>query len=389
MKMFDKADRLKRLPPWLFKELDRKKAEVKARGVDIIDLGVGDPDIPTPDHIIAALNEASKDPANHRYPFYSGSNQFNEVAVEWYEDRFGVHLDPQSEVITLIGSKEGLAHFPLAFVNPGEITLVPSPSYPVYNTATIFAGGKSFFMPLVQENSFLPDLENIPKSVTEKARVIFLNYPNNPTSAVADLGFFDQVVEFAKQNEIIVCNDAAYTELAYDGYKAPSLLQAKGAKDVGLEFHSLSKTYNMTGWRVGFAVGNRQAIEGLGSVKSNIDSGVFRAVQIAGIAAMQGSQSYVREMNELYKSRRDIMVKGLQEVGFDLEPPKATFYLWVKIPPGYTSVQMTNELLDQCGVVVTPGSGFGEPGEGYFRVALTQSEETLEEAIKRIKAVQL
>lgn len=389
MAMFEKAERLRQLPPYLFKEIDRKKAEVKARGVDIIDLGIGDPDLPTPPHIIEAMKEASKNPATHRYPSYSGMSDFREAVSQWYHERFGVDLNPEEEVLCLIGSKEGIAHFPLAFVNPGDVALVPTPAYPVYHTATLFAGGESFFMPLLRENGFLPDLGRIPDEITSRARIMFINYPNNPTAAVAGLDFFDEVVGFARKNQIVVCHDAAYTEMAFDGYRPPSFLAAAGAKDVGLEFHSLSKTYNMTGWRIGFAVGNREAIGGLGAIKSNVDSGVFQAVQMAALAAIRGDQSCVTEMVEVYKRRRDLMVKGLKDAGFQVTSPRATFYLWVKVPEGYTSAQLTARLLEDVGLVVTPGNGFGEPGEGYFRIALTQKRERIAEAIQRLKDMEL
>ena len=389
MNIFEKAERLKKLPPYLFKEIDRKKSEVRARGVDIIDLGIGDPDLPTPPHIIEALKKAAEDPGNHRYPSYSGMGDFKEAVAKWYQERFGVELDPDTEVVSLIGSKEGIAHFPLAFVNPGDVALVPAPAYPVYHIATMFAGGESYFMPLLSENRFLPDLNAIPDEITSRARIMFINYPNNPTSAVADLEFFRKVVEFARDNNILVCHDAAYTEMAFDGYRPPSFLAADGAKEVGIEFHSLSKTYNMTGWRIGFAVGNREAIDGLGAIKSNIDSGVFQAVQMAGIEAIRGDQSCVRDMVQVYSRRRDLMVKGLQDVGFEVESPRATFYLWIKVPEGYTSSELTERLLEDAGLVVTPGNGFGEPGEGYFRIALTQKRERLAEAVQRLKALSL
>lgn len=388
MDIFQKAERLKKIPPYLFKAIDKKKSEVMARGVDIIDLGVGDPDLPTPPHIIEALKMAAVNPANHRYPAYSGMNDFKEVVAQWYSKRFGVDLDPKTEVATLIGSKEGIAHFPLAFINPGDIVLVPSPGYPVYNIATLFAAGESFYMPLLSENGFLPDIDAIPSDVKSRARIMFINYPNNPTAAVADQGFFKEVVEFAREHKIIVCHDAAYTEMAFDGYRPPSFLEVEGAKEVGLEFHSLSKTYNMTGWRIGFAVGNRKAIEGLGIVKSNIDSGVFQAVQLAGMEALTGDQSCVLEMTKIYSERRNIMVEGLKETGFKAELPKATFYLWVKTPEGYTSTQLATRLLEEIGLVVTPGNGFGESGEGYFRIALTQKKGRLVEAVQRLKELE-
>ncbi|SPD73579.1 LL-diaminopimelate aminotransferase [uncultured Desulfobacterium sp.] len=384
---FEKAERLKILPPYLFKEIDRKKAEVKARGVDIIDLGVGDPDIPTPQHIIEAMKKAADNPAHHRYPSYSGMNTFKEAAAQWYEKRFGVTLNPDTEVVSLIGSKEGLAHLPLAFINPGDIALVPTPAYPVYNTSTLFAGGKSYFMPLVSENRFLPDLDAIPADIAKRAKLMFINYPNNPTSAVADKSFFERVVDFAEKNSIIVCHDAAYTEMAFDGYRPQSFLEVDGAMEVGMEFHSLSKTYNMTGWRIGFAVGNSKAIDGLGAIKSNIDSGVFEAVQMAGVAALQGDQSCVKDMIRVYQERRDLMVKGLHDAGLEVETPKATFYLWIKVPKGHTSARTATRLLEEAGLVVTPGNGFGDPGEGYFRIALTQTKERLKEAIGRLQKI--
>ncbi len=389
MSIFEKAERLAKLPPYLFKEIDRKKAEVMARGVDIIDVGVGDPDLPTPSHIIKALKTAVDDPANHGYPSYSGLNDFKGAIAEWYYERFGVKLDPKTEVVSLIGSKEGIAHFPLAFINPGDVALTPTPAYPVYHIAVLFAGGESYFMPLLSENKFLPDLDAIPDEIAARARIMFINYPNNPTSAVADDAFFARVVQFASKNNILVCHDAAYTEMAFDGYNPPSFLQTDGAKEVGVEFHSLSKTYNMTGWRIGFAVGAREAIEGLGAIKSNIDSGIFQAVQLAGIEALRGDQSCVREMREVYTRRRDLMIKGLGDAGLVVDPPKATFYLWVRTPDGFTSTQLAARLLEEAGLVVTPGNGFGGPGEGYFRIALTQTRQRLAEAIERLKAMDL
>lgn len=389
MERFSKAERLKQLPPYLFKEIDRKKAEVKAGGVDIIDLGVGDPDLPTPEHIIGEMKRAVDDPANHQYPSYSGMSDFKEAVAWWYGERFNVALDPASEVVSLIGSKEGIAHLPMAFINPDDVALVPSPAYPVYNIATLFAGGESYMMPLLSQNNFLPDLEAIPEAVADRAKLMFINYPNNPTSAVADLDFFRRVVSFAEKHNILVCHDAAYTEMAFDGYRPPSFLEVDGAKEVGMEFHSLSKTYNMTGWRIGFAVGNPEGVAGLGGIKSNIDSGVFQAVQRAGIEAIRGDQTCVADMHRIYSGRRDLMVQGLREAGFELDPPKATFYLWIRVPDGYTSASLATRLLEEAGLVVTPGNGFGEPGEGYFRIALTRNRKRLGEAIERLKGLKL
>lgn len=388
MSIVGRAERLKNLPPYLFKEIDRKKAEVIAKGVDIIDLGVGDPDLPTPDIIIDAMKKAVEDPLNHRYPSYSGMNDFKNAAAEWFMDRFKVELDPEKEVLSMIGSKEGIAHLPLAFIDPGDVALVPSPAYPVYNIATMFAGGESYFMPLTSDNNFLPELDSISQGIVDRAKLLFINYPNNPTAAVADLNFFNTIVEFAKKNDILVCHDAAYTEMAFDGYRPPSFLQADGAKEVGIELHSLSKTFNMTGWRIGFAVGNKEAIESLGAIKSNIDSGVFQAIQIAGIEALRNYRSLVGNIMKIYSSRRDLMIDGLKESGLKAKSPKATFYLWVRVPNGYTSAQFAARLLE-AGVVVTPGNGFGNPGEGYVRMALTQKNDRLAEAVERINKIGL
>lgn len=385
----EKAERLKRLPPYLFKELDRQKEEVRAKGVDIIDLGVGDPDLPTPPHIIEALKNAAQDPANHRYPSYSGMIDFNAAVVEWYKDRFNVSLDVDSEVVTLIGSKEGIAHFPLAFINPGDIALVASPGYPVYHIGTQFAGGEPYFMDLLKENNFLPDLESIPDEVAEKAKMMFINYPNNPTAAVATKGFFDSVVAFADKHDIIVCHDAAYSEMSYDGFKPMSFLEVDGAKSVGIEFHSLSKTYNMTGWRIGFAVGCAELINALGQVKSNIDSGAFQAVQIAGIAALKGNQACVDQMCRTYQERRDILVEGLRSLGLSVEKPMATFYVWIDVPKGYSSAEFSSRLLSDAGIVTTPGNGFGSAGEGYIRMALTVTKERMKEVVERIRNITL
>ena len=300
------------------------------------------------------------------------------------QERFGVELDPLSEVLTLIGSKEGLAHLPLAFINPGDLALVPSPAYPVYHIATMFAGGESWFMPLLKKNDFLPDLDSIPTEVARRARLMFINYPNNPTGATADRDFYERVVRFARQYEIIVCHDAAYTEMAFGGYRPMSFLEVPGAKEVGIEFHSLSKTYNMTGWRLGFAVGNRELVSGLGQIKSNIDSGAFNAIQWAGIAALEGDQGPVADMQKIYEERRDILVAGLRKAGLDPQVPKATFYVWCPTPSGYSSSDFTSLLLREAGIVTTPGSGFGEPGEGYVRMALTVPRERIMEAVERI-----
>ena len=383
----EKSDRLNSLPPYLFKEIDRQKEEVRKRGVDIIDLGVGDPDMPTPPHIIEALNKAAIDPANHRYPSYSGMGDFNEAVARWYKRRFNVDLDYENEVVTLIGSKEGIAHIPLAFINPGDLALVTSPGYPVYHIGVQFAGGQAYFMDLLKENDFLPDLNAVPVEIADKAKMMFINYPNNPTSAVAKKSFFQEVVTFAESHNIIVCHDAAYTEMAFDGYRPISFLEVEGAKAVGIEFHSLSKTYNMTGWRVGFAVGREEIIQALGQIKSNIDSGAFQAVQVAGIAALEDNQDCVDNMNKVYTERRDILVDGLVELGLSVEKPRATFYVWIEVPKGYNSAEFTSHLLSKGGIVATPGNGFGEAGEGYVRMALTVDKERMKEAVERIKSI--
>ena len=387
MDWIQRSDRLKQLPPYLFMEIDRLKAEVQAKGVDIIDLGVGDPDLPTPAPILDRLTQAAREPKNHRYPSYSGMNDFRRAVAGWYRQRFGVALDPDSEVVTLIGSKEGIAHFPLAFINPGDLALVPSPGYPVYYTGVLFAGGRSHFLPLLRENGFLPDLSLLSQETANQAKLLYINYPNNPTAAVAGRAFFENVVQFAREHRIMVCHDAAYSEIAYDGYRPMSFLEIPGAKDIGLEFHSLSKTYNMTGWRIGFAVGSKELIGGLSQVKSNIDSGAAQAIQWAGIEALNGPQDGLERLRKVYQARRDLMVQGLRSIGLEVEPPKATFYLWIEVPPGYTSTRTTLHLLQQAGIVTTPGNGFGDPGEGYFRISLTVPEERLEEAVARLKKV--
>lgn len=387
MLKIEKAERLKQLPPYLFAELDRKKEEVRAQGVDVIDIGVGDPDQPTPDHIIDSLCKAAREPRFHRYPSYSGMNDFRKAVASWYQRRLGVTLDPLQEVVSLIGSKEGIAHIPLAFINPGDVVLVPSPAYPVYKTATIFADGVPYEMPLLKENGFLPDLDIIPAEILQRAKMIFLNYPNNPTAATATPEFFAKVVAFANRHNIMVCHDYAYSEMAYDGYQPPSFLATPGAMEVGIEFHSLSKTYNMTGWRIGWAAGNREIIGGLGQIKSNIDSGIFEAIQIAGIEAMRDDDAWLAKMRALYTERRDVVVAGLTKLGLKTSSPKATFYVWVEVPKGYDSAGFVAHLLEKCGILTTPGNGFGGPGEGYFRIALTVDKARLQEALDRIAKI--
>lgn len=381
------ARRLKRLPPYLFAEIDRVKRSLVAEGKDIIDLGVGDPDLPTPPRIIDAHYRAAQDPANQKYALDYGMDELREAVAGWYAGRFDVVLDPDSEILPLIGSKEGIGHIPLAFINPGDTALVPDPAYPVYAGGTIFAGGEPFMLPLLKENGFLPELERVPSDVARRAKLLFLNYPNNPTAATCDITFFDRVVKFAAAHELIVCHDAAYTELAFDGYLPPSFLQAGGAKALGIEFHSLSKTYNMTGWRIGFAVGNADILKGLSTVKSNLDSGIFGAIQMAGVEALTGPQDCIAEHNRIYRERRDVLVDGLNALGWKVGKPKATFYVWAPVPGDHTSASMAKLLLEEAAIVATPGNGLGSCGEGYIRFALTRNKTRIAEAVERIRKV--
>jgi len=381
------AKRIDQIPPYLFAEIDKKKEEMRKKGIDLIDLGIGDPDLPTPKPIIERLKKAAENPKNHRYPSYEGMIEFRTAVAQWYEKRFGIKLNPETEVLSLIGSKEGIAHIPLAFVNPRDVVLVPSPGYPVYRVSTLFAGGIPYFLPLRKKNGFLPNLSEIPEAVAKKAKILFINYPNNPTSAIAEKPFFEKVVAFARRYQIIVCHDAAYSEIAFDGYQPLSFLEVEGAKEVGVEFHSLSKTFNMTGWRIGFAVGRSEILSGLGRVKTNIDSGLFQGIQEAGTEALNHLDTPLPEIINTYERRRDVMVKGLQEIGLEVDRPKATFYLWIQVPRGYTSAQFATLLIEQGGIVATPGNGFGEEGEGYIRMALTVNEKRLKEAIERLKRI--
>jgi LL-diaminopimelate aminotransferase len=379
------AARIKNLPPYLFAAIDQLKQKALAKGVDLINLGIGDPDLPTPATIIQRLQRASEDPKNHQYPSYEGLLTFRQAAADWYQRRFGVRLDPKDEVLTLIGSKEGIGHVPLAFINPGDVALIPDPGYPVYHAGTLFAGGRSHFMPLKKENHFLPEFDRIPKTVLKKARLLFINYPNNPTSATAGKDFFNEAIRFARRHKLIVCHDNAYSEVYFDGERPMSFLELDGAKEVGIEFHSLSKTFNMTGWRIGFAVGNPKILSALGKVKSNLDSGVFQGVQEAGIEALNLRESATDEIRKIYQERRDTLVSGLLGLGLSVDPPKATFYVWVGVPKGFTAMKFTMHLLDRAGIVTTPGSGFGKSGQGYIRMALTVPNERLMEAVGRME----
>jgi len=385
--MFKLSKKILELPPYLFLEIDKAKRKARAEGRDIIDLGIGDPDQPTPKHIIDALNNAVLDPANHRYALDQGMPVLRRAIEGWYKRRFNVVLNPDTEILPLIGSKEGIAHFPLAFLNPGDIALIPDPCYPPYKGGVIFAGGKVHIMPLRQANNFLPDLKGISFLTRKKAKIIFVNYPNNPTSACASDGFYTELLDFARKNKIIVISDLAYSEMAYDGYKPRSLLEFSGAEDVVIEFHSLSKTYNMTGWRVGWACGNPALIAALAKVKSNIDSGIFSAIQLAGVTALDCDQHFVQDMCQLYQARRDILVSGLNTLGWKVNKPKATFYLWINTPGKVNSITFAARLLKDANIVVTPGVGFGKYGEGYIRMALTVPKERIREALVRLNKI--
>ncbi len=379
------AERIDKLQPYLFVEISRKINQKRAAGIDVITFAIGDPDIPTPPHIMDKLLEAAQDPPNHRYPESDGLPQFRRAVADWYGQRFGIALDSDKEVLPLIGAKEGIGHMALCFIDPGDVALVPDPGYPVYSVGTMFAGGESYFMPLLEENGWLPDLDAIPEQVAKKAKVMWLNYPNNPTSATADIEYFERVVDFAKTYDIAVCHDGPYTEVGYDGYVPPSFLQAKGAMDVAVEFHSLSKSYNMTGWRIGMAAGNAEMINALMRVKSNLDSGIPQAIQIAGIEALQASQECISENNAIYQRRRDKLVDALRGIGMEITPPRASLYVWARVPEGYTSAEFAGMLLEEKDIVVTPGSGYGEYGEGYIRLSLTLPDEHLAKAVQRLE----
>jgi LL-diaminopimelate aminotransferase len=384
----EKAQRIQKLPPYLFAEIDRLKREAAARGVDLINLGIGDPDLPTPPHIVARLREAAGDPANHRYPDYEGLLTFRRAAAEWMRRRYGVTVDPATEVVSLIGSKEGIANLAVAFVDPDDVVLVPDPGYPVYHIGTQFNGGVTYRMPLRRDNAFLPDLRAIPDEVARRAKLLWLNYPNNPTGTVAPRAFFEQAIRFAERYDVIIGHDAAYAEI-YFGERPPSILEIPGGREVAIEFHSLSKTFNMTGWRVGFAVGHPELVAGLGKVKTNVDSGVFQAIQEAGIAALRGDPAVVDRLRAVYRERRDVLVGGLGSVGLPCDPPAGTFYVWVPVPRGQTAAGLATRCLTEAGVVVTPGNGFGEAGEGYIRLTLCSPAERLSEAVERLRGLRL
>ncbi|OGI03028.1 MAG: LL-diaminopimelate aminotransferase [Candidatus Melainabacteria bacterium GWF2_32_7] len=379
------SKRLDRIPSYLFAEIDKKVDAAKAKGYDIINLGVGDPDTPTFPHIVEEMHTAIDDPSTHNYPPYQGTSGFRTACAEWMKQRFDVNLNPDNEILALIGSKEGIAHVFFAFVDPGDYTLVPDPAYPVYRNATILAGGTPYFMPINPQNNYLPELDKIPEDIAKQSKLIFLNYPNNPTGAVANLEYFKEVVDFAKKYDILICHDQAYCEMTFDGYVAPSFLQVEGAKERCIEFFSHSKTYNMTGWRIGWAAGGAEPMNALGIIKNNIDSGIFKAIQKAGINALGSPQSEIDQLNTLYQKRRDIMIEGLKELGWNIKPSKATFYLWIPTPKGMSSVDFSELMLEKAHIIVPPGNGWGESGEGFFRIALTVGEEKLKEVIQRMK----
>ena len=378
------ADRIEKLPPYLFAQISKKVAAKKAQGIDVVSFGIGDPDLPTPPHIVDALCEAAREPANHRYPETEGLPEFRRAVADWYQRRFGVTLDADKEVMSLIGSKEGIGHIALCFIDPGDVALVPDPAYPVYAIGTMFAGGESYALPLTEDRGFLPDLDSVPADVASRAKVLWLNYPNNPTGAVADVDFFERAVSFAKKHDIAICHDGPYSEVAYDEYVPVSFLQANGAMDVGIEFHSLSKSYNMTGWRIGMAVGNQKIIDALMRVKSNLDSGAAQAIQKMAIAALEGPQGCIEDHNAIYQRRRDKVVAALRTLGLHVTPPKASLYVWARVPDGMTSAGFAERLLDEAAVIVTPGNGYGPHGEGYVRLSLTLPDDRVDEGLRRI-----
>lgn len=379
------ANRIKTLPPYLFAEIDRKISQLKKQGKDVISLGIGDPDMPTPKHIIDEMIKQVQEPANHKYPSYYGLPEYRQSVASWYSRKFNVGLHPDEEVLPLIGSKEGIAHIYLALVDPGDTVLIAEPGYPVYATGALLAGGQPVPMPVTEDNDFLPDLSAIDSTVAGKAKLMMINYPNNPTAATAPESFFDEAIEFCAKYDIVLCHDFAYAEICYDGYKAPSLLERPGGKDVGVEFYSLSKTYNMTGWRIGSLAGNKDVVEALGRVKTNIDSGIFNAIQRAAITALDGPQDCVKEMCDLYKRRRDLIVGRLQSIGLDVRKPKASIYIWLRVPQDETSQSFATKLLEEASVVVSPGNAYGASGEGFIRLSLTLEDNRIDEALDRIE----
>lgn len=379
------ARALSGIKPYLFADIDRKRDALASRGIDVISLGIGDPDMPTPERIVAAMVDAVRDTANHQYPDYAGSAAFRRAAADYMDRRFGVEVDPSTEVLTLIGSKEGIAHLHTAFVDPEDVVLVPSIGYPVYTTGAVLQNGQTYPMPMTEENGFLADFSVVPTDVARRAKIMFLGYPNNPTGATASPEYFDAAIAFCREHDILLAHDNAYSDLTFDGYRAPSILERPGAKDVCIEFFSLSKPFNMTGWRIGFACGSARAVAALGKVKNNSDSGQFTAIQEAGIVALTECLDEVDQMCEVYARRRDLLIDALHAIGLECESPKATIYVWAKVPEGETSESFTATLLERAHVIVTPGSGYGPDGEGYIRLSLTTPDDRLVEAVQRMK----
>jgi LL-diaminopimelate aminotransferase len=383
------AKRLGRIPPYLFAEIDRKVQEKKRAGVDVISLGIGDPDLATPGRIVSVLQEAAADPANHRYASYFGLAELREAIAGWYQDRSGIELDPATEILPTLGSKDGISHVPLALVDPGDVVLAPDPGYTVYVTGAIMAGAEPYAMPLTQENHWLPDLDAIPADVAARARLLWLNYPNNPTAATASREFLERAVAFCRRHDIVLCHDAPYSEIAFDGYRPPTLFEIPGAKDIGLEFHSLSKTYNMTGWRIGWVCGRADLVDLIGQLKTNIDSGIFQAVQWAAIEALNGGEEETKAACAVYARRHRAVAETLNSLGWNVKPPRATFYVWAPVPDGYDSIGFASHVLDQVGVNITPGVGFGPHGEGYFRLSVTAPDARIDEAMARMRKLRI
>jgi len=379
------SQRVRDLPPYLFAAIERQIADRRAAGVDVISLGIGDPDLPTPPHIVDALTAAAHDPATHQYPSNQGEPAFREAVAGFYEERFGVTLDPATQIVPLLGAKEGIAHICQALLDPGDLALAADPGYPVYTTGPVLADGQVVRIPLVPELGFQPDLAALDAATLERARMVFVSYPNNPTGAVIEDDFFARLVAFARRHDLVVVHDNAYADITFGDYVAPSFLATPGAADVGVEVFSLSKSYNMTGWRSGALVGNRDVIDAYWRLKTNLDSGMFAAVQRASVAALTGSQECVREMCRVYERRRDLLVHALRAVGMHVDPPKGTIYLWAPVPGGYTSASFTQQVLDQADVIVSPGAAYGPSGEGYVRLSLTVADERLQEAVGRIE----
>ncbi len=382
----EQAERIKNLPPYLFVRIDQKVAALKEKGADIISLGMGDPDLPPPNHVIEALEEAAREPKNLHYPTSIGLFEFRKAVSEWYEERFGIRLDPEHEIVSLIGSKEGLYYASASYINPGDVGLAPDPGYPVYGIGIALSGGTPYYMPLKEDNNFLPNYSDIPEDILKKAKLLFINYPNNPTSAIATKEFFEETIELGKKYDILICHDNSYSEITLqEDYTPMSILQIEGAKDIAIEFHSVSKTFNMTGFRIGWVLGREDAVQAIGKIKSNIDSGIFEPIQYAAIAALRGPKDHVYKMREVYKKRRDLIIKWLKKLGWEIKAPKATIYVWAKVPKGFSSMEFSELLLEKAHVIVTPGNGYGPSGEGYIRIALTATCERIEEAFTRIE----